>query len=1271
MRCYVCFILMTVLVSVASAQPLEGLRQAVDGDAAAWSQAVEDAVSSLRQMPAMNNRVVWALGKVMEIEMLRPVGDESQPPDAQTAERIGELLSEADRYLTQQDGARVPPTPPMPRQGSGNTALDALRRGPTPLALKALVELGLTVPSVTHGVLMVLPHEPYPEMRPLAEHVLATHVGGDTEANVISRVIYEHLPIDYPEAAGLIYLLRGDNFWNVQSGILRNWRNWTGPRLLHILPQMVLSSQQEVVASQAGRTLAELAGLDVPGDNEWTAAPRAEAYRAWRELPAEQRPALPPLLPPEWDGDDPVVAALAVEFDALTQTDCAAVLSDVGGPAETRQAGMRALIFEGTDATWQTVLDHIELETDWSVIGYALTMAEACLPERAGALRESLIDRLRTEGEAGVRNLALALTEAQDHEGVAAVAKLGAEVNREALCGICRDVAYGQTEPVLCQTRSFAALRNTITAYAEVDREGAAAFYQSLLQSPTPRTVEVGIYGCGELRVAEAIPELLNVLVPENENCMVAGSVCVALGKIGTPAAHEALVGLLTRPDVTDRMAWEVAVVMNSICGEPGRSPTGTWENGTWWTETELPAVTAAQFGAAITAYAETTTDERVARQLRGRAGVRGTQSAPAPPPPPAPATGQAAPPPVPAPAPPRRDGATDASHPLRRLAEAVDADAAGWTAAVREAVAGLRQQQAEGPLYAVAAAEHVRPVGEGVAMPDEAIRQRLREMLEARSRNDGAPRPPSTQEEPDQQVPTPEAIKALLDVLIANDSSTMTMVALKSFHGLARYPESARLIEHFMTAPTAAANRDMIVWPLAHGQVPYRYAEAACLLFLLQGDRGGYSHENVLSFWRRWREGGQDGDEGQSVPQSPPRLAQVLPYLLISYNDGRAAQAAAAAMADVWDLQVPGGDERTLARRVALYRAWRDLPAERKAAVPALISPDWDAANPVVAALQAEFERVSGLDHAAIAANRDADLPVRMAALRALMFEGADADWQVATRVVAAETDLKVLTETAAMARQIDPDHGEPLYAGVIERLKGQGAEGVRQISEALLTASTRDAVVSLAQLAAAVDTEAVCALCESIAASQMRPVFWQSDGFRELRNSVTAYDAVAHDRAAALYLSLLRSGQPQVREVGVYGCGELRVAEAVPELPAAIVPENENCFHASAVCVALGKIGTREAHDALIGMLGHTDLDDRRKHEVATVMTSICGRPGRSPDGTWENGTWYTVTPDRAAIGPRFAEALRQAADRASEERAAGQLRGRADMIMRAPAE
>ncbi|MEN6546551.1 MAG: hypothetical protein ABFE07_10950, partial [Armatimonadia bacterium] len=202
-----CVLLLLMWISVGSAQSLDGVRQAVDGDAAIWRQAVEAAVTRLQQTVPMTQRVVWALANIMQVETLRPVDATAAPPDDVKA-RILQLLAEAETYLAPGNVPPPPPLPPLPPLSTGNAALDALRRGPMPLAAKALVELGTSSPAVTNSVMIALAYKPYPEMTALAQQVLASHRGGDAEAVVISQIVGGSLRVPCPEAAGLLYLLR-------------------------------------------------------------------------------------------------------------------------------------------------------------------------------------------------------------------------------------------------------------------------------------------------------------------------------------------------------------------------------------------------------------------------------------------------------------------------------------------------------------------------------------------------------------------------------------------------------------------------------------------------------------------------------------------------------------------------------------------------------------------------------------------------------------------------------------------------------------------------------------------------------------------------------------------------------------------------------------------------------------------------------------------------------------------------------------------------------
>ncbi|MEN6548019.1 MAG: hypothetical protein ABFE07_18430, partial [Armatimonadia bacterium] len=70
-----------------------------------------------------------------------------------------------------------------------------------------------------------------------------------------------------------------------------------------------------------------------------------------------------------------------------------------------------------------------------------------------------------------------------------------------------------------------------------------------------------------------------------------------------------------------------------------------------------------------------------------------------------------------------------------------------------------------------------------------------------------------------------------------------------------------------------------------------------------------------------------------------------------------------------------------------------------------------------------------------------------------------------------------------------------------------------------------------------------------------------------------------------------------------------------------------------------------------------------------IMTVMTCVCGHTGvRGPDGTWENGTWYTVNRD-----PAVAELLARACDalvaQAPAERVLERARHTAEELRQGP--
>jgi len=225
---------------------------------------------------------------------------------------------------------------------------------------------------------------------------------------------------------------------------------------------------------------------------------------------------------------------------------------------------------------------------------------------------------------------------------------------------------------------------------------------------------------------------------------------------------------------------------------------------------------------------------------------------------------------------------------------------------------------------------------------------------------------------------------------------------------------------------------------------------------------------------------------------------------------------------------------------------------------------------------------------------------------------------------------------------------------------------ERARRLAEAITAAEDRGALDYLLTLVEGADKATLCAAFGDVAKAQEQQVFWQYGSFRALRNSITAFVAVDRERAATFYQSLLDSGSQYQRQAGIYGVGELRLADTVGKLTALVDRETENSLYASAVCVALGKIGTTEAHDALIRMLLQEPIDVKQSWSVLVVMTEVCGEAGGGPRGEWWNGCWATVAADRPATAQGFAEAMNRLAELTTDERLAREARGRASFIL-----
>jgi hypothetical protein len=214
-------------------------------------------------------------------------------------------------------------------------------------------------------------------------------------------------------------------------------------------------------------------------------------------------------------------------------------------------------------------------------------------------------------------------------------------------------------------------------------------------------------------------------------------------------------------------------------------------------------------------------------------------------------------------------------------------------------------------------------------------------------------------------------------------------------------------------------------------------------------------------------------------------------------------------------------------------------------------------------------------------------------------------------------------------------------------------------------MAVANRGVIVVLASLTRPDDRSHLCDILEQEIRSYRSSVYVQGRSFPRLRNAITAHVSANPKRAAAFYRSFLGSKEKRERDIAVYGLGELRDSTAIPELVAAMVPEQENSLLPGSVAVALGKIGSEDAYAALVQMVLQEPVVERRVWAAIVVMKEVCGVPAKSPGGSWQNGCLVTVATDRRAAAERFAAAMRTLAERADKELASS-ARNSADYLL-----
>jgi hypothetical protein len=211
---------------------------------------------------------------------------------------------------------------------------------------------------------------------------------------------------------------------------------------------------------------------------------------------------------------------------------------------ETRRVALRALFREGSDESWQLVEAHLAGSSDWALLDELRRAAGTADHPRAAAVHRLLDQALGTDPEQRASRLAEAIAAVASRESVGFFTSLVDDPTRAAVCTRLEAVVAGQSQPVDFGSGPFWGLRNSVTALAALDAGRAASCCRALLNAPTPTGRQAGIYGVGELRLADTVDRLLGMVDRDAENSFSPSAVCVALGKIGTREAHDALVKL-------------------------------------------------------------------------------------------------------------------------------------------------------------------------------------------------------------------------------------------------------------------------------------------------------------------------------------------------------------------------------------------------------------------------------------------------------------------------------------------------------------------------------------------------------------------------------------------------------------------------------------------------------------------------------------------------------------------------------------------------------
>ena len=304
-----------------------------------------------------------------------------------------------------------------------------------------------------------------------------------------------------------------------------------------------------------------------------------------------------------------------------------------------------------------------------------------------------------------------------------------------------------------------------------------------------------------------------------------------------------------------------------------------------------------------------------------------------------------------------------------------------------------------------------------------------------------------------------------------------------------------------------------------------------------------------------------------------------------------------------------------------------------------------------------------------AIALSPNATTPARTIALRYLIAQGGEEDWQVVRQVIGSEEAWQARAEALRLAVQRRPEEEAELRSLFTATLPAEPTERSRVLGQIITETESQETLKFVVSFVTDGEREHLCDRFQAYARNHDHDkVFWQfrPSSFWTIRNSVGAYGVLDPEGAAHFYRSLVHSQSPNQRAVGIFAVGELRLAEALADLVAAAPAHEENWLFGSSLCVALGKISTSEAHEELVRLLLSKPGDRGHCGAVIVIMEQVCGLPGASPPGAWWNGCWSTVADDPVATAERFAEAMRELAATTENEPVRDRARNAASYIV-----